>query len=155
MDSQNLQLFSHDQNKVVLPSVKVEDTEKSGISLMSEGVLEDISGETVKTLRIKEEFEIDPNNFILDLSDVGQVTAAQKDVIKSLIAKDGDTAIYLYKKQGLIKLGVGNKYSLERVLPILKVHVFDNAIRIYKNFSRGCAVNEIDTKDITKLRLGL
>ena len=155
MDNETIKLFNHDQNTVIMPQIKQETDDENQQSLVSEDISSDISGESVKIIRVKEDTIIDENNFILDLSDVGQITASQKEVIKSLISSYGNTSIYLYKKQGLIKLGEGDKYSLERILPLIKLHVFDNAIRIYKNFKRDEPVNEISTKDITKLRLHL
>ena len=50
---------------------------------------------------------------------------------------------------------MGDKYSLERLVPIVKEYVFNNEIKVYKNFQVGKPVEEVDGKDITKMRLKL
>ena len=154
MDGLGIKLFNHDENKIVLPSMnRVVEPEEN--KLISESIEKDIGGDTVKTIRVKEDTEIMDVNFVLDLSNIDQVTNLQKEVIKSLVVKDGNTAVYMYKKQGLIKLGDGEKYTLERLLPLVKHYVFHDKLKIYKNFKKGEPVNEIDTRDITQLRLKL
>lgn len=154
MDDNNIKLFNTDQDSIVLPNIGGTDA-TSQQTLISEDINKDISGEMVKTIRVKEDTEIDPENFVLDLSNIDQITASQKEVVKSLISRFGTTSIYLYKRQGLIKLGNGDKYSLERLLPLIRFHVFNNEIKIYKNFEIGKPLDEVDSKDITKLRLHL
>lgn len=154
MDESTIKLFKDDSTNVAMPSISIEQTEEQA-KLTSDDISSDISGETVKVIRVKEDVDIDPENFVLDLSDIDQVSASQKEVLKSLVIPDGTVSVYLYKKQGLIRLGGGDKYTLERLLPIIKEHVFNGELNVYKNFERGKPVETIDCKDITKLRLRL
>lgn len=155
MDKANIKLFNDDSNNVMLPTIQGQQTEEQS-ALVSEDITKDINDDTVKTLRVKEELDIEPENFVLDLTNLEQITASQKQVMVSLISSKGTVAIYMYKpKQGLVKLGNGEKYSLERTLPLIRYYVFNNELKIYKNFEKGKPVVEVDTKDITKLRLNL
>jgi len=154
MDNMSIKLFKNESDVVTMPSIGLTQTAEQA-SLVSEDIKTELAKETIKTIRLKEDTEIDLDNFILDLSDIDQVTSSQKEVIKALLSKHGAVSIYLYKKQGLIKLGVGEKYELERILPLIKFYVFNNEIKIYKNFKKGSPIEEVDTKDITKLRLHL
>ena len=50
---------------------------------------------------------------------------------------------------------MGDKYSLERLVPLVREYVFNNEIKVYKNFKVGDKPEEVDHKDITKMRLNL
>lgn len=151
----NIKLFNADQNSVVLPTISVEATNTEN-SLISESIDGAILGDKVKTLIIPEDLEISTHNYIFDFTDLATVNVLQKLSLKSLISKYGDVQLYLYnKKTGLTAFGMGDKYSLERLVPLIKEHVFNNEIKIYKNFVIGNKLEEVVSKDITKMRLNL
>ena len=150
----DINLFKNDNGEVALPSIEIQQSDEQA-KLMSDNIASELSKPTIKTIRIKEDIEIDPLNFVIDLSCVDTVTVLQKDVLKSLISSSGDASIYLYKKQGLIKIGVGKRFELERLFPIIKNAVFNDEIKVYKNLNKGGEIEEINTKDITNYRLNL
>lgn len=115
-----------------------------------------IMGEKVKTILIKEDVDIYPNNYVLDFSDIASINAIQKDVIKSLVSVDGDIKLYLYKKDtGLTSFGMGSKFKLETMIPLVKQYVFSDEIKVYKDFQVGEKIQEVVSRDITKLRMNL
>lgn len=156
MDSgESIKLFEADANNIVLPQINTEinDDDKQ---LISESIDDAILGEKVKTLIIPEDTEIAPYNYIFDFTDLQSITVIQKSSLKSLISVYGDIQLYIYnQKKGLTAFGMGDKYSLERLVPIVKEYVFNNEIKVYKNFQVGKPVEEVDGKDITKMRLKL
>jgi hypothetical protein len=115
-----------------------------------------IMGEKVKTVLIKEETDIYPYNYVLDFSDLDSINSIQKDALKALVTKDGDIKLYLFKKNtGLTAFGMGDKYKLESLMPLIKQYVFADSIKVYKNFSMTEDPQEVKSRDITKLRMNL
>ena len=50
---------------------------------------------------------------------------------------------------------MGEQYSLERMIPLIKQFVFENKIKVYKNFEKDKPLIEVVSRDITKMRLNL
>lgn len=152
-EDNKLNLFSDDGNTVVLPSESNLDTTED---LISKDIGDAILGDIVKTIIIPEGTEIADNNYIFDFTELSLINSIQRETLKSLISLEGDVVLYLYKKEsGLISFGMGEKFKLEQMVPLVKHHVFDNKIRVYKNFKIGEALDEVTTRDITKMRLHL
>lgn len=156
MDNEsNIKLFNTDQSAVVMPHIDKEVSKESS-SLISESIDGAILGDKVKTLIIPEDTEIVPYNYIFDFSDLTSINVIQKSSLKSLISKYGEVQLYIYNRtKGLTAFGMGDKYSLERLVPLLREYVFNNEIKVYKNFRVGEKPEEVDHKDITKMRLNL
>ncbi len=155
MDKANISLFNDDGNKVAMPSINKE-LDQNDKELVSESIDNAILNEQVKTLLLPETEEISPINYIFDFSEVESATFMQMLTIKGLKSKDGDVSIYLYNKsRALYFIGYGEKYKLERTLPLIKQFVFEDKIRIFKNFERGKEVNLVEGMDITQMRLNL
>lgn len=154
MDNLNIKLFNNDSSQVTLPQVSEQKVAEQS-SLKSQSIESAISGTKVKTIILPEEAVIDEHNFIFDFSEMETISVFQREAIKSLISTDGDTSLYLYKKNSLVKIGCGDKYTLERMIPIVRAHVFDNGIRVFKDFGDSKPVQEVEGRDITQLRLNL
>ena len=156
MDNEStLKLFNTDPDAIVMPHISSEVSEDSS-KLISESINDAILGDQVKTLIIPEDTEIAPYNYIFDFSDLSSINVIQKSSLKSLISRYGDIQLYIYNKtKGLTAFGMGDKYSLERLVPLLREFVFNNEIKVYKNFRVGETPEEVDHKDITKMRLNL
>lgn len=155
MDKANISLFNDDGNNVAMPSIKKE-LDQNDKELVSESIDNAILNEQVKTLLLPETEEISPINYIFDFSEVESATFMQMLTIKGLKSKDGDVSIYLYNKnRALFFIGYGEKYKLERTLPIIKKFIFEDKIKIYKNFERDKEVNLVEGMDITQMRLNL
>lgn len=147
-------IFSDDGSQAIMPDINKVDMQKD---LMSDEnkVYENMLGETVSGLLIPKEANINADNFIFDFTDVEDISIFQKKAIESLISSDGTVSLYLYKKNNLCEIGKGRKYFLDRVIPLIKVNVFNNSVRVYKDYCRGESVQEVTTQDITKFRLNL
>lgn len=155
MDNSGIQLFGSDANDIAMPSIGTELSEEQQ-GLMSESISKAISGETVKTLLLPEDTEIAPLNYIFDFTDLTSINTVQKEALKGLVSYYGDVQLYLYKqKSGLTAFGMGDRYKLERMVPLIRSYIFNNEIKIYRNFAPGNPVEEVDTKDITRMRLNL
>ena len=156
MDNEsNIKLFNTDHNAIVMPHISAEVSEDTA-SLMNDTLADAILGDKVKTLIIPEDTEIAPYNYIFDFSDLQTINVIQKSSLKSLISRYGDVQLYIYNKtRGLTAFGMGDKYSLERLVPLVREYVFNNEIKIYKNFRVGERPEEVDHKDITRMRLNL
>lgn len=155
MDNSNINLFKDDGTKTLMPSISNELPSDDN-SLISESIDRAILNEEVKTLLLPEHSEIAIKNYIIDFTNLPVVTRVQRTALHSILSKDGDVQVYFYTdKNGLYSLGYGDKYKLERLLPILKRYVFEDAINIYKDFKIGEPVQVVNSKDITKMRLNL
>lgn len=150
------QLFNTDANAIVMPTIATEVSDQDKENLISESIDSAILSKQVKTLILPEDTAISKLNYVIDVENSKQMSSMQKAALKSLISKNGDTQIYLYLKQsGLFSVGFGDRYKLERMMPILKKFVFDDMITIYKNFEIGKDLQEVTSKDITKMRINL
>lgn len=152
---ENIKLFNDSSDEVKLPSVTAEQLQEQQ-KLRSADITDAISGSTIKTLLLPEETRISDRNFVFDFSDTDKISVFQKEALKSLVtANDGDTSLYLYRKNGLVEFGKGVRHCLERLIPLMRACVFNNEIRVYKDFCVGKPVQEMESRDITKLRLNL
>lgn len=150
-----IKLFDVDKNDVVLPTIEKDATQES-TELISEEIDGAILGDKVKTLIIPEDTDIAPYNYVFDFTNLQSINVVQKSSLKALISLYGDIQLYLYNdKNGLTAFGMGDKYSLERTIPLIKRFVFNDEIKIYKNFRVGEKLEEVVSKDITKMRLNL
>jgi hypothetical protein len=64
-------------------------------------------------------------------------------------------ALYLYRKSGIVKFCMGEKYSLERMIPLLRHFIFGDEIEVYKNYHIGEVPVPVTNRDITQMRLNL
>ena len=148
----NIKLFKDDGDVVALPSqdLQADDT------LMKDDLDRKIMGEVVKVLDIPEDVDIEDENYIFDFGEVGIINVMQKNALTALLSKEGTIRLYLYnKKNGLFAFGYGEKYKLEKIIPILRRNVLDDGVKIYKNYRIGEKPIEVKDRDITKMRLNL
>lgn len=154
-NNSNIKLFNTNENEVVMPHISNEVSQETA-NLMSDSLENAILGDKVKTLIIPEDTEIAPYNYIFDFTNLQSINVIQKSSLKSLISKYGDVQLYIYNKtKGLTAFGMGDKYALERLVPLLREYVFNNEIKVYKDFRVGERVKEVGNRDITKMRLNL
>ena len=155
MDKASIRLFNNDGNEVAMPSIDKE-LNSEDTKLISESIDKALLNDEVKTLLLPEHQDIALKNYIIDFTNHPVVSRVQRTALHSIISKDGDIQIYFYtQKKGLYSLGFGDKYKLERILPILKQYIFEDKIAIYKDFRIGEEVHEVKSKDITKIRINL
>ena len=151
-DKDELEIFSDDGKNPKLPSISKEKYNENS-SLKSEGTEDAISGKSVKTVIIKEDSDIEYPNYVLDFSNVESINVIQKSALKSLISDRGDTAIYLYKKDAIVKIGSGIGEILSTLINIINQSTMNGEISVYKDVIPGKEIEEIKGKDITKLRM--
>lgn len=151
----DIKLFKEDRNEVAMPSINIEMTSEQK-ELISDDVSKAISGEQVKIVILKEVNEIAEDNYIFDFTELASINVIQKEALKSLVSNNGNVQLYLYKKgSGLTSFGVGERYNLEMMVPLVRNYVFNSDIKIYKNYRVGEPAKEVISKDITKMRLHL
>lgn len=151
----DIKLFKEDKNEVAMPSINIEMTSEQK-ELISDDVSKAISGEQVKIVILKEVNEIAEDNYIFDFTELASINVIQKEALKSLVSNNGNVQLYLYKKgSGLTSFGVGERYNLEMMVPLVRNYVFNSDIKIYKNYRVGEPAKEVISKDITKMRLHL
>lgn len=152
MDSEKgLKLFNDDSPEIMMPSANIESNKG-----LQEGALKDaIDGEVVQRLVLPKSSIIDRENFVFDFSNVDTITIFQKEALKSLIKSEGTVSLYLYRPNGMVKIGKGEKYSLERMVPLVKRYIFNDEINVYKNYIAGMPAKKVVSGDITQMRLNL
>lgn len=154
MEKIEVNLFDAPADKLVMPSENNVELEKQK-SLIENEIEGAIFGAKVKTVVLSEDSKIEIPNYVLDFSECTDISIFQKECLKNLRTKDGDTAIYMYNKQSILKIGYGHGYKLENLLALTKKHVFGDSIKIYRNVEKNKPLSELITRDITKLRLNL
>ena len=157
MDSSNFSLFKDNSNVVAMPTV-TEETAQEQSKLASQDISGMLKEHTVKTLLLPEDTVIAKDNYIFDFSADPSVDIFQKAAIKSLLARhqeQGDISLYLYNKKGLVYIGKGDSQIVDGVIPIMVNFILNEDVKVYKNFSRGNAPEEVKALDITTMRLNL
>lgn len=155
MEKSDVNLFSDDGKQAVLPSspTEVNSSEKY---LVSDSIVDAISGSEVKTIIIPEVSNIEYPNYVFDFTEYSSITVFQKESLKNLITKGGgDTALYLLNRKTLTKFGTGTSYKLENMIVLTKRHVFSDDIKVYRDLRQDGTCTEVTTRDITKQRLNL
>lgn len=154
-NTSDIKLFKEDKNEIAMPSINIEMTSEQK-ELISDDINKAISGEQVKIVILKEVNEIAENNYVFDFTDLTSINVIQKEALKSLVSNNGNVQLYLYKKgSGLTSFGVGERYNLEMMVPLVRNYVFNSDIKIYKNYRVGEPAKEVVSKDITQMRLHL
>lgn len=160
-------IFDSPSDEITLPGqmLKIDEAEiseetikkslKSTSELMSVGVEKAISGSEVKSVMLPEDIDIIQPNYVIDLSDVGDVEAIQVMALDSILDEDGDMGLYIYKKGSIQKAGMGHGWLLNRVIVSAMKNVFGDKCLIYRNYSPDKEVEVIDGKDLAHLRLSI
>jgi hypothetical protein len=145
-----------ENNETKLPSISIIGNNEDSTDEKMKSMDNLMMGDKVETLSVDKETHIEEKNFVIDFSEIENVSAIQLKVIKSIVDKEGDTSVYIYnKKKGLILIGVNDKFKLERCLPSIKKYIFDNKIRIFRDFEIGKRLQEVEELDISLIRLNL
>lgn len=152
MESSKLKLFNDENKEMKMPG---DSNLEKGNSLRTDNVVKALTGEQVKTLLLPEEQLIELPNYVIDFSKNMQMTVFQKLALDSLLSKNGDTSIYLYNNNNIIKIGSGIQYKLEMILSSYKNNILNKDVNIYKDVERGKELKEVIARDITKLRMNI
>lgn len=157
MDKTSINIFGNNSDtNAIMPTINSEiSSEQSELISDKNQVYDNIMHDTVVRISLPKEAKIADKNFIFDFSNMESISVFQKEALKSLVAPEGNVSLYLYKKDTITKFGEGEQFNLERMIPLLRHYVFTDDIRIYKDYAEGKALEEIEARDITKLRLNL
>ena len=154
MEKSKVSLFDAPSDQLVLPGVNKPDLAKQAELTKSE-IDNAIYGREVKVIVLPEEANIEYPNYVIDLTDISEITVFQKASLQNLLSKHGDTAIYFYLGKKFTRVGYGMAYKLENLLALTKKHIFGDEIKVYRNVERDKPVDEIVSRDVTRLRLNL
>ena len=163
MDENN-GLFADDGKSAVIPDIESAQSESNneihnihnqnkGTNLISSGVVDALKGEFVKSILIPEDFDLTQPNYILDFRKVEKLRKHQIQALASILVDDGDTAIYVYLKNGLEKLGMGLSYRLDRVLLAGVKSIFGEECLVYQDVDKDKPLRELKQHSIKDIRL--
>ena len=152
MDNQSndIKIFEGNDD-VVIPSIEQSDSEK----LKSEGIGDAISGDVVKSMIIPEDTDIILPNYVIDFSNIKEVFEIQIVALGAMLNENGDTALYIYNKGEMQRLGMAFGEVLNRVLVSSADNLFNGECILYKNVKVGEKAKVVKSNDITKLRLSI
>ena len=165
--AENIDLFENNGKApvipVVAPKVKLSTGDEEynqhsvshGVSLISVGVEEAISGEMVKSVIIPETLEMCIPNYVLDFRGARNVRDHCLMALEGMLTDDGDTHIYIWLDKSLSRVGMGIGSSLDRILAPGMTSLFGDMCRIYQDAETGKPVKEIRQHDPSKIRLRL
>lgn len=154
MEKSNIKLFDAPDDEIVMPTSGEAEVDKQKELIKSE-IDNAIYGNEVKVVVLPEETVIEYPNYVIDLTDLNEISIFQKSALQNLLSKHGDTAIYFYLGKKFTRVGYGLSYKLENLLALTKRHIFNDEIRIYRDLEKNKPVDEVVSRDITKLRLNL
>lgn len=158
-------LFNNDGSTPIVPKLDqgldegtISDSElreqlKSGEKLLSGGLDKVIRGEVVKTLMLAEESGVALPNYVIDITNVDRMLNYHSRALDALLNEDGDAVIYAYTAAGLVKLGRGLTYTLDRVIASSVDSLLSSRARVYKDFQPGKPLRELTGKSVETLRL--
>lgn len=165
--AENIDLFANDGKAPVIPTVspkvKLNGSDEEynqhsvsqGVSLISKGVEEAISGDMVKSVIIPETLDISLPNYVLDFRGARNVRDHCLSALEGMLTDDGDTHIYIWLESTLSRVGMGIGRSLDRILAPGMQSLFGEMCRIYQDAETGKPVREIKQQDPSKIRLRL
>lgn len=168
--AERIELFADDGVAPIAPSTcNLEVTDPSnpkgekvninsvsqGVNLISQGVEDALKGDMVKSILIPETMDLMVPNYVMDFRKARKLKKYQVKALTSILADDGDTAIYVCLNNGLEKLGMGIGARLDRVLPAGIQSIFGNDCVLYQDVERGKPLREIKQQDVNKVRLRL
>lgn len=151
MAEQQLKIFSDDS--IVLPGESGTDIDTK--ELMQGNIEESITGEVVENVNIPKENQIDLPNYVIDLSEIDELELVQIHALDCVLDAEGDVTVYAYLKGSMVKLGMGHREKLDRLLVLIIKHIYENKALLYKDFEIGKPVKVVSDKSITHLRLSL
>lgn len=151
---ENVTLFKNNSEEVILPSNNITDTDSvSDANIdISKAIYSD---KGVKKVIIPEENSLSLPNYVLDFSDYNEINLFQKESLIDITSKSGDITLYLYNKKSLVKFGVTDNANIGNVLILMKQHIFEDAIHIFKDVVPGKELNELYTRTVSSIRLDL
>lgn len=166
MSESVIKLFNDESADIAMPSA---DSEKNK-ELIKNTFGNAIDGDIVQKVLVTIKSSIAPKNYVLDFSNVGIITIFQKEALKSLVYKKKKQTIkeqeqyeepelitiYMARTgKDLTELGKGERYYLEKALPLLKSHIFADDIVVYKDFKADGSHIEIISDEKVNYRLNL
>lgn len=160
MPDEKENLFATDSTSVIIPSPSLSgadgtDATPNGVDLKSQDIKEAIGGEYVKSIIIPEDLDIIVPNYVIDFTSLKSLRVHQVKALDTLINPDGDVAIYLNLPKGLVKLGMGLGYKLDRILPIGIQSIFEKQCKLYKDVQRGKPLQAISRQNLSERRLNI
>lgn len=168
MDELNIKIFNHDSSEICMPNKDIKQDE----SLTQDNFGEAISGDVVQRVLVTIKNKLAPSNYVLDFSNVGAITIFQKEALRSLVYKkkkatlkelefgtqEEPELITLYMARSgkdLTELGKGEKYFLEKALPLLRTCVFGDEIVIFKDLDSNGQHIEVISDEKVSYRLNI
>lgn len=155
MEDSTRHLIDASATETIMPNMKNLDIEGQKKLQAYETTEAVYAHNKIETLVIPKEQYIEEQNYVIDLSDVGEVTIFQKTALQNLLSKHGDVAIYFYMNEKFMRVGMGDRVRLNYLIPLAKQHIFNNKIRIYRDYQVDKPVNEVTGLNIDDVRLNL
>lgn len=168
-NTSGIKLFNDDSTEIAMPSVDIPKDE----SFVADQLGDAIEGEQVQKVLLPFSNILEEVNYVLDFTDISTITVFQKEALKGLLYKkhkktlketnneDNEDkveliTVYMYRKaKDVVELGKGEKFHLERAIPLLKKYVFDNEINVYKNYNSSTQEAITITENTISCRLNL
>lgn len=146
-----IKIFNITDDSVVLPSGDTINNEY----LISDGLDQAISGDTVKSIMIPEEINILLPNYVIDFSNIKEIYEFQALALDSFIREEGDATIYINTKTGITKLGHSDLDTLDKVLVTALSVLFNGECMVYRNYIPNKELQPVYKTDNNNIRLGL
>ena len=140
---------------MVMECIKLPDENNIDVdsNLMGADLGNALKDKKVKTVIIKDTYELNLPAYLIDMSDVGDVTEASLKAIEALLREDGDTHLYIKNNDASLYAGAGDGMMLYTILDNLLSKLFNDKCKLYFNNGEGFYL--IKQMDVYSVRLNL
>lgn len=149
------ELPSIDENQHINEDGKIENKNSihNGANLISHGVEEALKGDVVKSILIPEALDLTLPNYLIDFRNISKIRRHQVIALDDMLSDDGDTAIYVFLKNGMTKLGMSDSSRIDDIILAGVKSIFGKDCLLFQNVERGKPLRELKQKDVNKIRL--
>lgn len=133
---------------IKLPEVGCIDT-----GIMGADIKTALKDKNIKTVLIKDSAELKLPAYLIDMTNVGEITEASLMALESLLREDGDTHIYSKNEDVVLYVGAGEGTMLYVLLENLLSKLFNDKCKIYYNSGDGFKITR--KMDVHSVRLNL
>ena len=142
------ELFNEEVEIRLPESTKEENYEE----LITQGVAEAITKDEIKPVLINSSVDIEIPSYLLDMSEVSNVTLESIDAIAGMLT-GGNVTVYMKYNTSIMRVGYGDEQKLYSVLGSVVKHMYNGKCDLYIN--RGDGFERTREIEVNAVRLDL
>lgn len=141
------ELKSNEGMDIVIPTLDEEQYSE----LTSMDMESTLTADEVKAVHMERDSEVDIPSYLLDMSEVENITELSLSALRCLL-KGGDTTVYIKNGNNIVKIGLGDGQELYKVFHGVIKNMF-NGYKLYYNIGEGFKL--VKDTEVSPVRLNL